>query len=333
MLTQESNPGLPLTQRPPGFIQDRSHRTKHWFTMFTGTSYYHAAQGIGRVFVPGELKGYFNDLTGKVKWAGRVDQEGLPVSLLSNGRSIQFPILLCQKALGHWDLWLMGNEAENREHFLRVAAWLLRTQDSAGGWDTWGPMGQPAAYSYSAMTQGEAISVLTRAHLLTGDAAFAKASQRALTLMQQPVAKGGVSVLEGPDIFLEEFPGARRDTVLNGWMFALFGVYDYLLQFKDEEAQLFFERTRATLIRSLPGFDTGYWSYDSNGTGRLASPFYHRLHISQLEALGRISNEPAVANTRAAWVGYEKSRICKGWAVLRKGIQKTREPRETTIVG
>ncbi len=301
--------------------------------MFAGTSYYHQPQTVGRRFAPGKLLGYFNDLTGKTNWNGKTDANGLPLSTLSNRRLIHFPILLCQKALGHWDLWLMQPAEEHRQSFLAIAAWLLETQDVNGGWDTWGPLGQPDQYQYSAMTQGEALSVLVRAHGLTLDPRYDRACARAVALMQIPVEQGGVCVYEGDDVFLEEFPARERDTVLNGWIFALFGIYDYLLQFTDERVDCFYTRGRASLVRRLPEFDAGYWSYYSSGSRRLASPFYHRLHISQLEVLKLISEESRLAEIQKRWAAYEQSAVRKAWAVTRKGVQKLREPREITIVG
>src|SRR5438270_1820977 len=58
------------------------HRATHWYGMFAGTSYYHQPQNTGRLFTPGLLKGYFNDLTGKTRWNGHSDHKNLPISKL-----------------------------------------------------------------------------------------------------------------------------------------------------------------------------------------------------------------------------------------------------------
>ncbi len=309
------------------------HSAAYWYRMFAGTSYYHQCQSLGRVFVPGQLKGYFNDLTGKTNWTGRLDHSGLPLSKLSSGKVIHFPILLCQKALGHWDLWLLTSEAEHRQAFLKIADWLVTTQHASGGWDTWSQMGQPDQFRYSAMTQGEALSVLVRANALQAHVSYPAACHKAVALMQHDVETGGVCSHEDGDVFLEEFPSAKRDTVLNGWIFALFGVYDYLLQFADEQVGRFYSRCTASLVRHLPDFDAGYWSFYSSGTRRLASPFYHRLHLSQLEALERICADPLLGKVRERWASQERNRFLKAWAVAGKGLQKLREPAEVTIMG
>src|SRR5579859_4630163 len=236
---------------PITFLQEWRRRLHHWSTMFAGTSYYHQAQGIGRAFVPHELKGYFNDLTGKTSWKGKVDPNGLPYNTLTNGNRVYFPIMLCQKALGHWDRSLLESAESERAEFLKIALWLIDNQDDSGGWDTWGILGQKEQFRYSAMTQGEAISVMARAHELTGKLAFQSAIRKAVALMRKPVSQGGVCCYESDAVFLEEFPGPARDTVLNGWIFALFGIHDYLVKFRDDEVKKFYESTLASLLRFL----------------------------------------------------------------------------------
>jgi hypothetical protein len=194
-------------------------------------------------------------------------------------------------------------------------------------------MGQPPVYRYSAMTQGQAISVMTRAHRMTSANGFQKACGAAMQLLQRPVHDGGVCWREGGRVFLEEFPAVRRDTVLNGWIFALFGTYDYQIAFPDTPYTEFFRSTCDSLTGSLSDYDSGFWSYYSSGSRRLASPFYHSLHLSQLEALRQIADSPVVERTLDSWTRCQSNSLYKSWAVLLKACQKLREPHETTIVG
>lgn len=248
--------------------------------------------------------------------------------------AVYFPILLCQKALGHWDIWLGQGSAEDRHKFLQIASWLTANQDAEGGWDTWNLASQcqDSQYRYSAMTQGQALSVMARAHLLTRNDSFERASRSAMKLMCKPVQDGGVCWYEDGDVFLEEFPGASRETVLNGWIFALFGVYDYVLQFSDDNARSFHGDTSASLARRLDEYDAGFWSYYNSGAKRLASPFYHRLHLSQLAALNQVLQEASLKLTLEAWTRYERNRFYKSRAVLVKGIQKLIEPGPVPII-
>ena len=118
-------------------LREIKARMKRYGKILSGKSYFHRKQGLGKVFLPGELKGYFNDLTAKVDWKGEVDDSGIPIVQTNKGRRIYFPITIIQMALGHHDLWLLEGEIEHRQRFLFLANWLLETQDQAGGWITW----------------------------------------------------------------------------------------------------------------------------------------------------------------------------------------------------
>jgi len=295
-----------------------------WYKMLTGKSYYHVPQNLGQVFEPGKLKGYFNDLTGKTLWTGEVDADGVPVNTLSNGRKIQFPILITQKALGHWDQWLVKKDDSDKLQFLTLCNWLLAHQDESGGWDTWQVIKGEPDLKYSAMTQGQALSVLLRAFETTNDPKFQQTAKKAVNLFLRPVEENGVTCFEDNGVFLEEFPSQQRNTVLNGWIFALFGLYDYLLVFDDARIKDMFDRSIGTLTRNLYIYDSGYWSY-YDCQGRLSSPFYHNLHIGQLKALCLISNDPTFKKYHQRWCVFQDRFLNKIHAFVVKAFQKLRE--------
>ncbi|MGC8947554.1 MAG: hypothetical protein ACP5N6_15555 [Anaerolineae bacterium] len=68
-----------------------------WTRVLAGRSYYHQPQRLGKAFRPGELAGYFNDLTGKTRWAGHADDEAIPVNVLADGRRVTFARRWCRK--------------------------------------------------------------------------------------------------------------------------------------------------------------------------------------------------------------------------------------------
>jgi len=300
--------------------------------MLRGKSYYHQVQGLGKAFEAGRLKGYFNDMTGKTEWTGRTDQDGIPNHLLSNGNLIYFPIFITQKALGHWDRWLLDNSEADREQFLLLTQWLVGRQDDRGGWDTWSPFETNVCSKYSAMTQGQALSVLSRASLLTGRTVYHSHAEKALELMLTSVDDGGVTSFEHGHAFLEEAPKKPVCTILNGWIFSLFGLYDFNLCFSDKAASGLFDRTLNSLVEHLADYDSGYWSY-YNSCRNLASPFYHELHLSQLSAMSMIADDPVFDECYARWRTYQGRLLNRKRAFLHKAVQKLREPPRVTIVG
>ena len=101
------------------------------------------------------------------------------------------------------------------------------------------------------------------------------------------------------------------------------GVRDHALLTGDPAVMATAERLSVDLARALPRFDTGYWSlYDL--AGNVASPFYHDLHIAQLEALALAF--PAQGNAfqavRARFLAHKASRLKAAWAIAVKVRQK-----------
>ena len=295
--------------------------------MALGQSYWHVSQGIGSQFVPGELAGYFNDMRGKACWTGPTDESGLPVARV-NGTAQHFPTLILQRGLGNWDRWLQTERSDSSEYedFARVARWVLLTQDRRGGWPL--PVVEPSAVSpYSAMIQGQAISVLCRAYLKTQSQQYLRAATRAAELMVAPVSQGGTSRLLPAGVILEENPSEPAITVLNGWIFALFGLYDLALISSDSSIHASLSSSVEAVAGLLPTFDAGFWSY-YDSAGSFASPFYHRLHVAQLRAMQVTFPEhsPTFASTADRFEHYLSKVMNSMRAVLKKGRQKLRNP-------
>lgn len=307
------------------------HLLVRWAKVLAGKSYYHQPQHLGKAFVPNELAGYFNDLTAKTRWPGHTDEEGVPINVLDDGRRVYFVTTIVQKALGHWDKWLLTHEHKDKEVFLELCRWLLHRQDEHGGWPVLSELGIRISSPYSAMTQGECISAFVRAWQVTGDPEFKEGAKRALELMRMPIREGGTMIVDDKGLFLEEMPSDPRSSILNGWIFAILGVYDFWLAFKDESALDLFKISLVTLRDHLQEYDVGYWSrYDVQG--HLASFFYHDLHIQQLTALSMIDDHFIFSEFCDLWIKYQKSRKNRIRALASKGLQKLREPGDVVVI-
>ena len=268
-------------------------------------------------------------VAGTYNWEPATDESGVSLLRLSDGTLAHFPISIALKGLGHYDRYLMEGRRDDLQVLLRHADWLARSQNGAGGWDCWTVFGLPVSCPYSAMAQGLGISVLVRAGLETEKSEYFTAAGRAMWLLRRPIEDGGVSVLSGEDVVFEEVPKTPPSTILNGWIFGLWGLRDMAMAAEDKDAEDLYARSLDTLIRWLPRFDTGYWStYDT--MGNLASPFYHDIHIAQLQALSRMSRSPILAETLRRWEGYRGKRLNRMRAIAVKGRQKLLAP--ATIV-
>lgn len=297
------------------------YNIKKWAKMFAGKSVLHVNQGMGRVFVAGKLEGYFNDLTQKVLMQPQyIDSDELPTVKTENGDDILFPVAIFQYGLGCWDLFLLTHEEKYKDKFLLCARWALEQQEKSGAWNNFFFIYPEAPYG--AMAQGEAASLLLRAYRLLGETKYFDAAKSAIDYMLTPLERGGTAQYVEDDLVLCEY--TNHAAVLNGWIFSLYGLYDFCLVCAEEQYRSALRRTIDTLKRLLPKFDNNYWSmYDLEG--RIASPFYHNLHIAQLEALSKTTSEDFFKEYSIRFKGYGGNPINYAKAVLRKGLQKIRD--------
>jgi len=245
---------------------------------------------------------------------------GIPLLPVPGGRLTYHPTAICQEALGHYELWLKSRHPEDLKALLDASNWLVETQDDNGGWICFN-LGAEASYKgrllglpsswfaaertmpaslYSGMVQGQAISVLARAYAATGQEKFRASAQQAFELLRKDVRSGGVCSYSKGQVSIEEVPRQMRNTILNGWIFGMFGAWDLWLLSGGREPLVFFYRNYASLVQRLPEFDLGWWSmYDE--AGNVAKPFYHRLHIDQLKALQILLPSPPLARTILHW--------------------------------
>jgi len=296
-----------------------------------GRSYHHVPQPIGRYFNRHFVSGYYNDFTKKVNWNGQSDENGVPINKLTNGKRVYFPITIAQMALGVYDIWLETGELQKKDRFLKLATWLMQNQDEEGGWSNpWSYLRPSTSSNYSAMAQGEAISVLVRACLLTDNISFLDSAQRAFPLLTRPVEKGGCSFYKDENLYLEEYPEIPRNTVLNGWIYAIFGLYDLMLLRNDEVVNSILSRTLKTLESSLGSYDSGYWSY-YDVRGNIASPSYHSVHIALLEVLYALTDVETFRDFSNSWKDYQKKILNRNKAIFVKLWQKFKNPGKVII--
>jgi hypothetical protein len=302
---------------------------RRWINIALGKSATAIRQDAGRYFRSTELAGYYNDLTGKIGSGTLVDKDGIPLSQIGKEEFAYFPIAIFQYGLGMYDLLLAGDARADRAVLDRIACWALKNQRADGSWDCFGPV-KSRCYTVSSMGQGEGASFLFRMWKLSGEEAFLHAGFKAVDCMLRSYEEGGTAILEGNSLFLEEYPQHPRRTVMNGWIFSIFGLYDAtLLDPARYQAALF--QTVNTLKCHLSDYDTGYWSrYDVSG--RIASPAYHSLHIAQLTVLGQLLDEPAFNVQAEKYAAYAQKKTNRVKAITLKVVQKLLEKSDAVFI-
>lgn len=295
------------------------YNIKKWSRMLTGKSLLHVQQNIGTCFSATEIKGYYNDLTRKVTQDKvLLDTLQLPVNYTETGKTVYFPVQIFQYGLGAYDLYLQTKEQRFLERFNLCVSWAKEHQLNNGSWDNFSFLYPQAPYG--AMCQGEGASLLLRAYVRTQNVAYLQAAKQAIDFMLLPLEKGGTTLYKNEDVILQEY--THLPTVLNGFIFAWFGLADISLV--DRSYLDVKERALQTLMQLLPQFDNGYWSLYSLDK-KMASPFYHNLHVAQLQALYRLTGQEIFNAYARRWARYQKNQLYKGRAFVKKAWQKIRE--------
>lgn len=301
-------------------------RLKKWSRYAMGNSYQHVPQGIGRAFAPGKLEGYYNDLTGKARWTGNTGRHGVPTVKTDTNPAYEMPIVIFQWALGNWDSALLGEISDGRDRLMAAARWAHKNMDEKGGWECWRDLQRPTISYYSAMAQGEGLSVLARAALIDPDGPWLATAKRAYDFLLNS-GREGLTRQFGDIVALEEYPGDSFPSVLNGWIFSLVGIYDLGIISGDKGIQAKAKDLAGSVSKALPLYDTGYWSTYDIGKN-ITSPFYHDLHVAQLRALAMLFPAQADNFNRTAdrFEAYSKKRINRARAIVVKICQKLAQP-------
>ena len=291
------------------------YKIQKWYKMMTGKSISHVNQGVGTCYSKNDVAGYYNDLTEKVT---KDDPNILvPKYHVDAGEEIYFSIGVFQYGLAAYDLYLTTHDEVYKNKLIACANWAVENQQDDGGWITFAYKSPDALYS--SMAQGEGISMLIRAAIVTEDKKYTEAADKAKDFMLKPISEGGTTEYIGQDVIFYE--ATNNPVILNGWIFSLWGLIDYCKYVKDDQAQDILERTLETLKNKLPDFDMKYWSkYDIDK--RICSPFYHKLHIAQLEVMYDLFGDSIYKEYAKKWDRYQKSFWKSKKAFLVKAIQK-----------
>lgn len=256
------------------------------------------AQPIGGAWSPDRCAGYFLDLREK--------------TLSAQNPSALLPAALAQLALGFWERHISGDSLAS-DRFLALVDDLVRRSERSGPNVLWrydvalpkyglGPGWQ------SAMAQGQAASVLVRAAYLTGAGDYAELARAAVRPLRD--ARTGLVVAGPHGAVLEEAPSTPPSFILNGWVYALWGAWDVASGLVDADASEVFTEGISSLRRTLPEYDTGWWTRYSlypHALPDLAKPFYHRLHIAQAEMMYRLTGYPEFDAASTRWKHYDNA--------------------------
>jgi hypothetical protein len=243
----------------------------------------------------------------KFKDAGiTFDEDGVPQNVYRWGGPYYYSVTIGHHGISCVARYIADKKEEDLKGAISVAKWLMANQSDDGSWPVlydhdWYP-GRCAKLKSpwtSAMGQGLCISFLTRLAAI-GDVLpevssldLLDAAEKALNPFTVPVSEGGVrAMLFDRFPWYEEYPTNPSSFVLNGFVYAILGPYDFAEYTGSEKAREIYRAGIESLKIALPLYDLGRCTaYDLTHvtTGKfspnIARQSYHFIHVQLLSVL------------------------------------------------
>jgi hypothetical protein len=297
-------------------------------------TFWHEEPSINKNIKTDEISSYFMDFRKKANYDANLDKNGIPLLDYQGSIGLQYnPIAISQWGLGNYNLWLENNSKINYEKFILSANWLLdkltKNQNNVCVWmhdfnfeyrDTlispW----------YSGLAQGQGLSLLIRAYKETKKNIYKEACLKVFNSFTKEISDGGVNYTDNfENKWIEEYIVDPPTHILNGFIWAMWGVHDFKIFFKNKEADELFESYTRTLTKNLHKYDIKYWSkyeLSNKSIPMIASYFYHKLHIVQLDIMFTLTGKDIFKTYHIKWTKQLKNRIYKFTAFAHKSIFK-----------
>jgi hypothetical protein len=147
---------------------------------------------------------------------------------------------------------------------------------------------------YSGMAQGQALSAFVRLYKITREDKYLEISEkifRSFTYFKGENEPWIVYVDEAGYLWIEEYPMEVQTHVLNGFIFGIYGLYDYYLLTKDPLSKQLLQASITTIHQYISEFrNEGNISFYCL-KHKVKSVEYHRIHIYQLAMLYKITGD------------------------------------------
>lgn len=236
------------------------------------------------------------------------DDNGIPMNPtyidVKDKDFVYYPITIGQVGLAVFHTYLSSKSDDNKKRFLKFPQWfadnVIIDERLGAYWLTDVPLPQyknPGPWQ-SAFVQSRAISNLLRGYQLTNNKEYLKLAELALKPFTISVSEGGVTSFTKFGPFYEEYTASVPTCVLNGMIFTICGIKDFVRVFpKHQLANKLFSDGIATLKNCVSKYDLGYWSkynlietewYPKNDPSTVT---YQHLHVTQLDMLYKLTNE------------------------------------------
>ncbi len=237
------------------------------------------------------------------------DEQGIPLYVKDN-RTFYHPIGIALKALHLIDSY---KKTRDNRYLTKAELYACKVEEEADEYDD--ALFFPFKYNnrlgrrkpggkhdymiapwYSGMAQGQCLSVFCRLFRLTHKIKYLKTANKiykSFWYVERKDAPWVVYVDDNSYLWIEECPLPERTNILNGFIFGIYGIYDYYQTTKSGQSMYLFQAAVTTIKKYVRKYrHKGDRSEYCLSYKRKTSLKYHRVHIKQLRTLFRMTGDP-----------------------------------------
>lgn len=242
------------------------------------------------------------------------------------GETYFHPVLIANCILGNYNLYMDTKDQGSLEVFWNNIRWLAENGVSHKGSLVYPfPYGlkefNPEPNWVSGMYQGQILSCFARAYHLSKDETYLELCRLTWNSFDLKLGEQyGFRMEDDYGLWFEEAPQLPAKHILNGAIYALWGIFDYWKVSGEKTLEETWNRGIDTILKALDAYDLGFWSlYDLTGT--ITSYYYQAVHVKQMNALFEQTGHVKFREYAETWDAQLHSPACR----RRKKIYSVRQ--------
>lgn len=277
---------------------------------------------VGNISTDSNLGAYYQDFTEAIEhfekcYFGSFDENGIPLAGFGDEAYYNL-IYIVQYGIILHDLILKGENIEkNKLELTKCFNWIDQNKIETEHTIYWENEKASERYDLpknwiSGMYQGQAISLYLRyGQLFNCEAECIEKTKKMIKFYDVDFKNGGFKRIDDEgNLWFEEYTSPSPSFVLNGYIYSLFGVYDYWRVTNCNDAKHIIDECEKTLANSLHKYDCGYWSIYDQLIKELATKYYHKnIHIPIMEIMYGLTQNELFNYYKKRWEKQYNSKI------------------------
>ena len=268
--------------------------------------------GVGEISFDSTLGCYYQNIAPAIihinnKKFASLDEHGIPYYISGNEKKYSI-VLVIQYGQMCFDLMKKGIDEENNfKKLLKCVEWLDSKSEFFIGTKIWRSESNDQYQLddgwVSGMYQGQALSLYLRAYQLLEKPEYLNSAELIFKSFFITYEQGGFVRKDNfGNLWFEEYPGKEPSFVLNGFIYAMFGILDFYRVTKNPQALAVWEDCVNTLEKNLHKYDVWYWSLYDQLKKELVSYYYMKnVHIPLMEIMYLLTNKEIFNKFAKKW--------------------------------